>query len=62
MILGGALQSAVPEGLLIFRTADQAAVEAFAIADPYVVHKVVKSWSAVPWAVVVGETAPASSL
>ena len=54
LVLGGALGGpARPGGLLVFASADAAAVEQFARDDPYVKGGLVLSWQVRPWAVVV---------
>jgi uncharacterized protein YciI len=53
LIMAGALADPV-SAMLIFRTEDKAAVEAFAQQDPYVLQGLVKEWSVRPWNVVVG--------
>ncbi len=57
MLLGGALAEPVDTGLLLFagETADVA--DAFARADPYVTHDLVKSWKVRPWTTVAGPMA-----
>lgn len=53
LVLAGALDDAT-RALLVFRGNDPAPVEAFARADPYVVHGLVTSWVVRPWNVVAG--------
>lgn len=55
LILGGAFSDSPPAALLIFRTEDTSRVEAFAKADPYVIHGVVTAWRVREWNVVVGK-------
>ncbi len=59
--LGGAFApSAAPAaqgGLLLFRTADAAAVEHFARSDPYFTGGLVASFTVRPWAVVIDKRA-----
>lgn len=58
MVLGGAVGTGPFSGLLVFEGEDPVALaSAFAEADPYVVHGVVKSWTALPWTTVLGESA-----
>jgi uncharacterized protein len=56
LVLAGALKPA-GGALLVFRTDDITAVEAFARRDPYVANGLVTSWRVREWAVVVGEGA-----
>lgn len=53
LILAGALGDPPTRALLVFRSADRAAAEAFANADPYVREGLVRRWEVQPWAVVV---------
>jgi uncharacterized protein YciI len=44
-----------PDGaLLVFRAESASAVEAFALADPYVIEGLVTAWRVRPWNIVVG--------
>jgi uncharacterized protein len=52
LALGGAFTDSPIGAMLLFRTEDKTAVEAFAKADPYVKGKFVKSYSVRPWTVV----------
>jgi uncharacterized protein len=54
LLLAGALADPMDAALLIFRTADRAAVEEFARQDPYVVNGAVVKWEVRPWSVVIG--------
>jgi len=54
LVLAGALEEPVDGALLVFRCADRAIVERFAVADPYVVAGLVKRWRVRPWSVVIG--------
>lgn len=54
LILAGALGDPPTRALLVFRSADRAAAEAFAKADPYVREGLVRRWEVQPWAVVAG--------
>jgi uncharacterized protein YciI len=57
LVLGGAL-GAPPDGVaLLFRGDSPAAAEAFAAADPYVTHGIVRKWRVREWATVVGRDA-----
>lgn len=54
LVMAGALGE--PAGaLLIFRTDDRTAAEAFATADPYVTNGLVRAWTVRPWTVVIGQ-------
>lgn len=57
LLLGGALADPVDGAVLLFRGDSAAVAEAFARADPYVRHGLVKSWRVRPWRTVVGEDA-----
>jgi uncharacterized protein YciI len=59
LILAGALGEP-PGALLVFKSADRSAVEAFANADPYVRAGLVTRWQVRPWTVVIGND-PADS-
>jgi uncharacterized protein YciI len=54
--LGGRLADA-PTGLLLFKAESAAVAEAFAAADPYVLHGVVRSHRVHEWTTVVGRDA-----
>jgi uncharacterized protein YciI len=56
LVMAGALKPA-DGALLVFRTDDVSAVEAFARRDPYVTSGLVTGWRVREWAVVVGEGA-----
>jgi uncharacterized protein len=56
LVLAGALKPA-DGALLVFRTDDIAAVEAFVRRDPYVTNGLVTAWRIREWAVVVGQGA-----
>jgi uncharacterized protein YciI len=58
LLLAGALTDPADRALLIFRTAERSAVEAFARNDPYVIRGLVTRWEVRPWAVVIGEGVP----
>ena len=56
--LGGAFaEDDPPLGMLLFKGESAAAAEAFARADPYVAHSIVKSWRVREWTTVVGALA-----
>ena len=55
LVLGGALADPVDGAVLLFRGESPAAAEAFAAADPYVVHGLVTRWRVRAWTTVVGE-------
>ncbi len=55
LILGGAVGDPVESALLLF--ADAASAAAFAVADPYVLNGLVRSWRVTPWLTVVGNDA-----
>jgi uncharacterized protein YciI len=56
LVLGGALNP--PDGvMLLFKGESPAAAEAFAKADPYVVHGIVTLWRVREWTTVVGADA-----
>jgi uncharacterized protein YciI len=55
LLLAGALTDPADRALLVFRTAERAAVEEFARHDPYVTNGLVSRWEVRPWAVVIGE-------
>lgn len=57
LVLGGALSDPVDGAVLLFRGESQAAAEAFARADPYVVNGLVTGWRVRAWTTVVGELA-----
>jgi uncharacterized protein YciI len=57
LVLGGALADPVDGAVLLFRGESPAAAEAFAAADPYVVHGLVTRWRVRAWATVVGDGA-----
>ena len=52
IVMAGALGSPPDRALLVFRAAEQAVVDAFARADPYVTNGLVTRWEVQPWAVV----------
>jgi uncharacterized protein len=57
LILGGALADPPDQGVLLFQGDSAATAEAFAAADPYVRHGIVRSWRVRPWTTVVGALA-----
>ena len=54
LLLAGALGVPPDRALLIFRSNDSSAADAFARADPYVVNGLVTRWEVQPWTVVIG--------
>lgn len=57
LVVGGALADPVDSAMLLFETSDPLTVEAFARADPYVLHGLVDRWSIRTWRTVVGHEA-----
>lgn len=57
LLAGGALAEPVDGAVLLFQADSSAIVEAFAAADPYVAHGLVKAWRVRPWTTVVGPLA-----
>lgn len=57
LVLGGALADPVDGAVLLFRAESARVCEAFAEADPYVVHGLVTGFEVRPWTTVVGATA-----
>ena len=57
LVLGGAVDAGRGGAMLLFAGASDAAARAFAEADPYVQHGVVKSWRVSEWTTVVGPLA-----
>lgn len=57
LVLGGALAEPSDQAILLFKGDSPAAAEAFARADPYVQHGLVKQWRVRPWTTVVGALA-----
>jgi len=57
LVLAGALAYPVDGAVLLFRGSSPAVAEAFAAADPYVTHGLVKSWRVREWTTVVGPDA-----
>ncbi len=53
LVLGGALADPVDMALLVFRSQDSSAVEAFVQSDPYVKNGLVRKWEIRPWTVVI---------
>ena len=58
LVLAGALADPVDGAVLLFRGDSPGVAEAFAAADPYVRHGLVRAWRVRTWATVVGD-APA---
>jgi hypothetical protein len=54
LVLGGALADPVDGAVALFRSSSPAVAEAFATADPYVMHGLVTSWRVREWTTVVG--------
>ena len=52
--MAGALAEPADRAVLVFRSDDAGAAEAFAHADPYVRDGLVQSWQVRPWTVVIG--------
>lgn len=52
--LAGAFADPADRALLVFKAPDVHVAEAFARADPYVVHGLVRRWEVRPWTVVLG--------
>jgi uncharacterized protein YciI len=59
LILGGALAGPADQAVLLFEGETGAGAEAFARADPYVTHGLVRAWRLRPWTTVVGRQAAA---
>ena len=57
LVLGGALAEPADGAVLLFRGASPAAAEAFAAADPYVIHGLVTRWRVRRWTTVIGKDA-----
>ncbi len=57
LVLGGAVGEPLDMSVLFFQGDSPAAAEAFARADPYVIHGIVTCWAVRPWLTVVGEGA-----
>ncbi len=57
LVLGGALADPVDGAVLLFRGDTPAVAEAFARADPYVRHGLVRRWWVRAWTTVVGDGA-----
>lgn len=62
LLLAGALGDPPDSALLVFRSPDRAAPEAFARQDPYVTNQLVTRWEVRPWAVVIGDTPDATAV
>jgi uncharacterized protein YciI len=54
ILLAGALADPPDRALIVFRSDDKSAAEAFARKDPYVINGLVKRWEVRPWNVVIG--------
>ncbi len=57
ILLAGAVGEPIGNALLLFTIDDPAIAEAFARADPYVQHGLVRNWTVRKWHTVVGEGA-----
>jgi uncharacterized protein YciI len=57
LVLGGAVGDPVESALLLFRCDSPDIPAAFAKADPYVIHGLVRQWWVKPWNTVVGPEA-----
>ena len=55
LVMAGALAEPPDRALLVWRTDDRSVVERFVNGDPYVHHRLVRSWTIRPWTVVIGE-------
>ena len=53
-MFAGALGDPPDGALLVFSAESAAPVEAFALADPYVIEGLVTAWRVRPWNIVVG--------
>ena len=56
-LAGACTDEGTPLGVLVFVAASRHVVEAFAQADPYVLHGIVASWSVREWTTVIGKDA-----
>lgn len=57
LVLGGAMENPIDTALLLFAGDGPEAAEAFARADPYVIHGLVSHWNVRRWNTVVGADA-----
>lgn len=57
LILAGALADPLDGAVLHFRAPSPEVVEAYARADPYVIHGIASNWRIRPWTTVVGDAA-----
>lgn len=57
VLAGACTDDGPPIGVLVFKATDRALVEAFALADPYVVNGLATSWHVREWTTVVGADA-----
>jgi uncharacterized protein YciI len=57
IVIAGALADPADTAVLLFTGDSPAAAEAFAKADPYVTHGLVKNWRVRPWTTVIGKDA-----
>jgi hypothetical protein len=53
LVMAGAIGDPPHGGVLVFRGVDEAEIEAFARADPYVQGGIVTEWRIEPWNVVI---------
>ena len=57
LVLAGALADPVDGAVLVFRGDSPHSAEAFARADPYVLHGLVTRWTVRKWSTVIGDGA-----
>lgn len=57
LLLGGPLADPTDHAVLLFEGETAAPAEAFAMADPYVTHGLVRNWHVRTWTTVVGQQA-----
>ena len=55
LLLAGAMANPVDGAVLLFRGSSPAVAEAFAEADPYVIHGLVTKWWVREWTTVIGD-------
>jgi uncharacterized protein YciI len=56
-LAGACTDEGAPIGVLVFKAMDRRTVEAFAEADPYVIHGVTTRWHVREWTTVTGRDA-----
>ncbi len=61
LLMAGAVGDPIDGALLVFTAEDQAVVEDFVAADPYVSEALVTAWQVRPWNVVVGPASAAAT-